>query len=607
MARVQVEGLRSRAPSAPTARVVDTFVRPQAPSNAPSRAEVIADALGRVAPGVMSKAAEQRRKEDMLRAEKAYLMDGMPEDLNAVIKGDKYAQESRVFLQHYRELRTRGYVQNELNKYGSDLLNGNLLDDQGNPILVDNVDAFNQLADSKVQELVGSISDPLVVDVVAPAIREWRHNTGVSFNAQLNNKLQADRERAYIDVVNSHIDKVNELGIQGVAQVLSQEADDWYALTRDGKSTERVVDQLVAMMDASGDFRFGDIALSLTQGGRPLSATQIDKVIDAKEALQSEIDAATKAQQTAANEAKRRNRVNIENQVLTDFENPENLNNPRAVLQRYEQQYITNGGSKKDLLGLLTAVGTVTGFKTPQMETNKVNLQTEILSYANSGNQTQTPREYALQRLREEPGMIHPDDIPSLLSFAQSAQQSSSLLANPEVTNFRKRAVEATLGTVALTQSLKGPEARARFEIEAEFDRRFQDRYSEVFKESGTVTPQEIRQIGQEITQGLIAEREQADTLSFKQQDASQRSLSGVKYQRLGYSYSIDDVEDIVVTLPAGTTEDALYEVFKADILPDPMAIDPTSPQPNVPKWKDFESLTFPGAYAYFYNRYINE
>lgn len=607
MARVQVEGLRSRAPTAPTARVVDTFVRPPAPTNAPSRASIIAEALGSVAPGVMSKAAEQRRKEEMLRAEKAYLMDGMANDINSVANGDKYAQESKVFLQHYKELRTRGYVQSELNNYGSDLLNGRLTDEQGNPLLVDNIDSFNQLADKKVQELVGSISDPLVIDVVSPAIREWRHNTGVSFNSQLNKKLQADRERAYIDVINSHIDKVSELGVQGVAQALSQEADDWYALTRDGKSTEKVVDQLVAMMDASGDFRFGDIALSLKQGGNNLSATQIDKIIDAKEALQTEIETTTRAQAAAREKQERSNRVSIENDVLTQLLQPENLNNPRAVIQSMEQQYMANGGSKKDLYGLLNTVTSVTGFKTPAMESNKIDFQTEILLFANSSNPSQTPREYALKQLRDNPGLIHPDDIPAVLSFAQSAEQSSSLLANSEVSDFRKRAVESTLGTIAFSQSLKPSESRARFEIETEFDQRFQERYAEVFRESGTVTPAEIRQIGQQVTQELITEREQSDTLSFQQRDTADKSLSGVTVKTWGVVHGIDDVDDIVVTLPAGQTEDKLYELFKQDVLPNPTALEPSSPTPNTPKWKDFENLTFPGAYAYFYERYKQE
>ena len=233
MARVQVEGLRSRAPSAPTARVVDTFVQPQAPNNAPTRASIIADALGKVAPGVMSKASENRRKEDMLRAEKAYLMDGMASEINAVANGEKYAQESKVFLRHYKELRTRGYVQQELNQFGSDLLAGRLTGEDGNPLIVDNIDDYNNLTSSKVQELVGQIDDPLMMDVVSPAIREWTHNTSVSFNAQLNKKLDTDRDRAYVDLVNAKIDNLGELGIDGLAQVLSQEGDRGYC-SREG-------------------------------------------------------------------------------------------------------------------------------------------------------------------------------------------------------------------------------------------------------------------------------------------------------------------------------------------------------------------------------------
>jgi hypothetical protein len=577
----------------------------------------------------MSKAAEQRRKEEMLRAEKAYLMDGMADDINSVANGDKYAQESKVFLQYYKELRTRGYVQSELNKYGSDLLNGRLTDEQGNPLLVDNIDAFNQLADQKVQELVGSISDPLVIDVVSPAIREWRHNTGVSFNSQLNKKLQTDLERSYIEVVDSTADKLNELGIEGVAQVLSQEADERYALTRDGKSTEKVVDQLLARMELTGDFRFGDIALRLKQGGNDLSSTQLNRIVDAKEALEDQIDASAKARAAAEDAITTENRRNIVNSVLGQITSPENMGqDPRAVIKQFEADYLANKGNIKDLYSLLGLATQYREFKTPQQQISKVQLQTEILSFANSSNQSETPYEFALRQIMASPGLVHLSDIESVLSFAQSTEQSSSLLANPEVSDFRKRAVETTMGTIAYTQALNKVEAQERFEIETEFDRRFQERYAEVFRESGTVTASEIRQIGQQVTQELIEADAQRDTLQAQQQKASDLSISGVTYTNsFNFEYSIDDVDDIVPryspsvsqrvqqinqarsqdenapSVPPMTEDQFLFDIFVNEVLSDPQGIHEKS---GLPKWQAFESRAFPGAYAYYYARSRN-
>lgn len=603
MARVQVEGLRSRAPSAPTARVVDTFVQPQAPNNAPTRASIIADALGKVAPGVMSKASENRRKEDMLRAEKAYLMDGMASEINAVANGEKYAQESKVFLRHYKELRTRGYVQQELNQFGSDLLAGRLTGEDGNPLIVDNIDDYNNLTSSKVQELVGQIDDPLMMDVVSPAIREWTHNTSVSFNSQLNKKLDTDRDRAYVDLVNAKIDNLGELGIDGLAQVLSQEGDDFYTLTRNGKSTEIIVDQLVAIMDATGDSRYGDVALRLQQGGKPLAATQIDKIIDAKDKLLTEATAAEKARLAKLTAQQKEARIGIENQVLDGLLNPTNLNNPRAVIQAAEAQYVAEGGKKEDLYKLLNTVNTVTGFKTPMMETNLTNFKTDIIRYAQSPNQEVTPRDFALNLINNNAGAIHPEDIPALLTFAQSAQQSSTVLANTEVGKFRKSAVQSTLGTVALTQSMKPYEQKAMFEIEQEFDERFQTAYGEAFAADGSVTQDEIRSIAQTVANELIAEKETLDKLQETQFDVSKESLSSVRYPGRAYgTNSIDDVEDIRVNIPQGLTEQDLYQIFVDDVIADPRGVHQGT---NQPKWKAFESRTFPGAFAYFYEIYI--
>ena len=603
MARVQVEGLRSRAPSAPTARVVDTFVQPQAPNNAPTRASIIADALGKVAPGVMSKASENRRKEDMLRAEKAYLMDGMASEINAVANGEKYAQESKVFLRHYKELRTRGYVQQELNQFGSDLLAGRLTGEDGNPLIVDNIDDYNNLTSSKVQELVGQIDDPLMMDVVSPAIREWTHNTSVSFNSQLNKKLATDRDRSYVDVVNAKIDNLAELGIDGLAQVLSQEGDDFYTLTKNGKSTEIIVDQLIATMNFTGDSRYGDVALRLQQGGKPLAATQIEKITDAKEKLLDEATAAEKARLAKLTAQQKEARIGIENQVLDGLLDPTNLNNPRAVIQAAEAQYVAEGGKKEDLYKLLNTVNTVTGFKTPVMETNLTNFKTDIIRYAQSPNKEVTPRDFALNLINNNAGAIHPDDIPALLTFAQSAQQSSTVLANTEVGKFRKSAVQSTLGTVALTQSMKPYEQKAMFEIEQEFDERFQTAYGEAFAADGSVTQDEIRSIAQTVANELIAEKETLDKLQETQSDVSKESLSSVRYPGTVYGTNpIDDVEDIRVNIPQGFTEQGLYQIFVDDVIADPRGVYQGT---NQPKWKAFESRTFPGAFAYFYEIYI--
>lgn len=602
MARVQVEGLRSRAPSAPTARVVNTFVQPQAPNNAPTRASIIADALGRVAPGVMSKASENRRKEDMLRAEKAYLMDGMASEINAVANGEKYAQESKVFLRHYKELRTRGYVQQELNQFGSDLLAGRLTGEDGNPLIVDNIDDYNNLTSSKVQELVGQIDDPLMMDVVSPAIREWTHNTSVSFNSQLNKKLATDRDRSYVDVVNAKIDNLAELGIDGLAQVLSQEGDDFYTLTRNGKSTEIIVDELIAIMDATGDSRYGDVALRLQQGGKPLAATQIDKIIDAKKVLENEATAAEKARLAKLTAQQKEARIGIENQVLDGLLDPTNLNNPRAVIQAAEAQYVAQGGKKEDLYKLLNTVNTVTGFKTPMMETNLTNFKTDIIRYAQSPNKEVTPRDFALNLINNNAGAIHPEDIPALLTFAQSAQQSSTVLANTEVGKFRKSAVQSTLGTVALTQSMKPYEQKAMFEIEQEFDERFQTAYGEAFAADGSVTQDEIRSIAQTVANELITEKETLDKLQETQFDVSKESLSSVRYSGTFGTNSIDDVEDIRVNIPQEFTEQDLYQIFVDDVIADPRGVYQGT---NQLKWKAFESRTFPGAFAYFYEIYI--
>jgi len=602
MARVQVEGLRSRAPTAPTARVVDTFVQPQAPDTTPSRAAVIADALGQVAPGVISKTSEKRRKEELLRAEKAYLMDGMASDIASVANGEKYAQESKVFLRHYKELRTRGYVQQQLNMFGSDLLEGRLTNPDGTPLLVDNVDDYNKITNEKVSELVSQIDDPLTMDVVSPAIREWTHNTGVSWHAQLNKKLNTDRDRAYIDVVNEHLPRIREVGINGLSTILSQEADEFYALTKNGKSTELVVDQLVAAMENSGDFAFGDVALRMTQGGKPLSQTLKDKVIDAKEALQAQIDADAKARQTAKNAQDKADRIVVENKVLDGLLNPGNLNNPRAVIQQQEAAYAAIGGKKEDLYKLLNTVNTVTGFKTPMMEANLTNFQTQVLRYASSPNQDITPREYALALITDEAnaGKIHPQDIPTLLSFAQSAQQSATVLANTEVNKYRKSAVESTLGTVALTQSMKPHEKKEMYQIEQAFDERFQIAYAEAYAADGSVTQAEIRQIAQNVTNELISDKEQLDELQAEQFDVSQESLSSVRYPGEVFgTNSIEEIEDIRVLIPQGMTESDLYEIFTNEILNDPRGIHQGS---NLPKWKAFESRTFPGAFAYFYD-----
>lgn len=616
MARVQVEGLRSRAPSAPTARVVDTFVQPQAPNNAPTRASIIADALGKVAPGVMSKASENRRKEDMLRAEKAYLMDGMASEINAVANGEKYAQESKVFLRHYKELRTRGYVQQELNQFGSDLLAGRLTGEDGNPLIVDNIDDYNNLTSSKVQELVGQIDDPLMMDVVSPAIREWTHNTSVSFNSQLNKKLDTDRDRAYVDLVNAKIDNLGELGIDGLAQVLSQEGDDFYTVTKNGKSTEIIVDQLVAIMDATGDTRYGDVALRLQQGGKPLAATQIDKIIDAKDKLLTEATAAEKARVAKLTAQQKEARIGIENQVLDGLLDPTNLNNPRAVIQAAEAQYVAQGGKKEDLYKLLNTVNTVTSFKTPMMETNLTNFKTDIIRYAQSPNKAVTPRDFALNLINNNAGAIHPQDIPALLTFAQSAQQSSTVLNNSEVTKFKTSAVEATLGTVALTQSMKPHESREKLRIEGEFDERFQTLYAEAYAQDNSVTQDEVRAIAKQVTDELIVEKDKKDQLEAVQYDVAQESLSSVRYPGTVFGTNpIDDVEDIrvgystnVQTL-AGQTQHPdgrpfTPEEYAMDIFVNEILTNPNKDIGGQPAWKVFESKIFKGAYAYFYDKY---
>jgi hypothetical protein len=616
MARVQVERLRSRAPTAPTARVVDTFVQPQAPDTTPSRAAMVADALGQIAPGVISKSSEKKRKEEMLRAEKAYLMDGMASDIASVANGEKYAQESKVFLRHYKELRTRGYVQQQLNTFGSDLLAGRLTNPDGTPLLVDNIDDYNRVTTEKVSELVGQIDDPLTMDVVTPAINEWKHNTTVSWHSQLNNKLNTDRDRAYVDLVNEQFLKIREIGINGLAQVLSQESDDFYALTKNGKSTEIVVDELISAMNNSGDFAFGDVALRMTQGGNPLSQTLKDKVINAKEALQAEMDADAKARATKLTAQQKEARITLENKVLDGLLNPQNLDNPRAVIQAVEADYVAQGGKKADLYKLLNTVNTVTGFKTPMMETNLTNFKTQILKYTQAPSQDTTARDFALKLINDNAGAIHPDDIPSLLSFAQSAQQSATVLANSEVVKFKKSAVESTLGTVALTKSMTKFEKRAIYDIEQEFDERFQTAYAEAFAADGSVTQDEVRTIAKNVTDALIAERDRKDDLEVLQYDIFQESLGSVRYPgdiwgtngieevediRVGYSQQLKDKANQTVRQDGTrfTPEEYAMSIFETEIAPNP-----TKDVNGQPAWKVFESKVFKGAYAYFYDKY---
>lgn len=609
MNRVQVENLRVRAPSRPTAQVVDTYVRPEMPQ-ANQRAAQIAEAFGRILPGVTSRVYADQQKEEKLKAERAYLMDGAATDVNDLNNGTTYAQNSKIFLQHYKELRAKGYVQQQLNAWETKLKAGELTDEQGAPLIVQSSSQFSALAQGQISKLAKDLGqDPLVFDTVVPAIREWQHNTTVEFEASLDRKLKADRQGLFVTVAQGITDKLDKLGPQAVAAELTKHADDYYALSKDPNTNKLVVDELVSKMKVTGDTKWGRLALALTPGNRPLANSLQADIVTGMKSIVAEQEALARATKVAAEDARKKQVSGIKNKAFDAVMNLTPGADPYKTLAPYMDELAAAGGERDDVMSY---VGFATGrfdMKTPAQEQAAVNLRQTLRRMSMSPNRGQSMADAADVLMLQPNSGIHPNDRQAILTYAASLEGSTSLLANPDVARARNDTWKAYLGELGPMSKFSKDDVQKRLKIEDTFNSLFQAEYAKAYAKDPGMTAFEIDAIARNIRDTVI--KQEADGLKLEGETGAAANASFSSAQKasknfMGYG-GINSVDEIVPKFPVGFSNEQAVVAFREQVRPDPMGkFESSNPKLNkfngMSNWEAFDAMLFPGAYAYYTN-----
>jgi hypothetical protein len=602
--RVQVEDLAWGNQVQPTAQVVDTYTRPETPVQ-DDTLQRLADAVGRLVPGIATQQGEKEKKEQQAMAEKEFMREqasGYKLTRDNIMSGNEYLQDSAIALKHLQTLRAKAFMDNNLSEYKNDLFN-NKMGVFGSRADV-NADMSKYLGE--LTQSIGS-EDEFIWSAVAPQIAEFKHNTLASWDKKYNDNLIAERENLYQTGITNIFKNAGGKSEVQVVNELMMHVDSHYRLGNK-KATETFVDSVIALADSINDPNIIDIALKVRPGGRDLTPSQIDKLIDGADAVEAEIQA--KASHTLkvqkAQEEKTRDAAKAKTYDL--LQDPNMTSDSPEVRQQIDL-YAANGGDpiafEKSVRGLIEA-----RYKdvTPAQNENFNTLKYELQKAAASPNRM-TSMNKTLDGLLDKIN-VHPTQIPKLREWANTLDATNNYLSSADVKTARNSFVNMNVDSSldfsdALTNQKKD-------QFSSQFNTRLMANLAEAHAQAGgLLTDSAVRAVAETTKQQLMQElaeeaKVQANT-SQQIKDAKAASLKFYNDSATGLDSLIDDNEDDIEIPESHSlyTKEQRQEVldFYTKVKTDPFAEIDTGTLKG-PAWKVFDQVYGPGAFLGYSKKY---
>jgi hypothetical protein len=615
--RVQVKRLERDTQVRPTAQIVDTYVRPEAPVKDDTM-ERLANALSKITPGIATQAGKKARDDELARAEREFLSEqasGFKITRDNIMSGNEYVQDSSIALKHLQVLRANQFIQESLSQYKQDLFTGGLKDSFGNVVQIGSREELNQNLNTHINSIVqdfGASGDEFIMSAIAPKIREWHHNTSAQWEKKFHDEAIAEREQLFYKGFDNIFGNTQGKNQAQIVAELNQHVDSYYRLA-DKKSTDKAIKALAALADTTNNVAVIDAALGMTPGGRDLTPQQRLALIEKRESIENEILAqATSANKIAENQRKADLRA-AEADAWSYLSQPDaNVDSPefKGILDRVA----ANGGKPMTVMSgartYMEKIGTtVTVVNNDALASAKLTLR----SLSTMPNNEQA-LELLVQQMYGDPDSItnpgfsfvkdlHPKHRQELLNYAKSLDGANNYLFDTNVNAMRKDAVEAILGTK--TDSLsQGPEwGTSVQELEKDYNQLLMQNLAAAYGESGILNDTQVSQIAMQTRDQLKAANTEAAIAQKKQKIAVEgaTNLSLKAWQSSDNdSWLQDDIDDLVIPdqyagLVPGTPDFDKLKTFYDTVVADPFA-----EKNGVQAWQQFDAIYWPGAFAYF-------
>lgn len=628
--RVQVQKLQQDTQVRPTAQIVDTYTRPESPV-ADNTLEMLAGALSKLTPGIATKAGEQEKKEQMALGERERMREaasGYKLQRDNIMAGNENLQDSPIALKHLQVLRAQAFVDEQLSALNTQLFTTGMKDQNGNIVEIGSREQLNQVMYGRISDLTNSFDaeDEFIMSAVAPKIKEWQHNTVAKWEADFNDKLKSERENLYAVGLGNIFKNRQGKSTAMVIQELTAAVDTHYRLGN-SKATETFVKQVAALADANDDVSIIDTALAVKPGGRNLTPTQLETLIEAREKVQNDIqtkqDHALKVQTAKRKKAKEDSKADAftylqENGAGADVESEE--------FQEILARHAANGG---DAIALKKSSRTmIENFyktKTPA-NSQALDLAKVALKQAALNPNRQESLELMVQDLYVQgstegpmkPGMaftrnLHPSDLNELRKYAAGLDKSNNYLSNADVNRARKAFIGVTLGTKSSQFDIDQEYSKKVLQKEKEFNDRLTERLTTAYIESGgTLTDTQVRGIANSVIEELQTEAAAANDPEVLMQEqrlsASKKSLKAWNAGPEDWFLS-DDLNDVYVPEEFEGMDKEQLQALQQDFtqaFADPLSIVEGPGGQQMEQWQAFDALYFPGAYAYYSKKYKN-
>jgi hypothetical protein len=623
--RKQVARLQRDTIVRPTAQVVDTYVRPQQEQVDPT-AEILAQSLSKLVPGISTKAGQEEKKRQQALGEKEFMREqaaGYKVTRDNIMAGNEYIQDSPIALKHLQVLRAQNFVENNLSEFSRDLFAGSLTDENGQPLQIGSREELNQRLYGKVNEISSVVGpdDEFIITAIAPKVKEWQHNTLVKWEAQEHKKLLAERENLYaLNLANIFKNREGKSTAM-VIQELTTAVDSHYALGS-SKATETFVDQMVALADANNDMSIIDTALAVKPGGRGLTPTQLEKLIEGREKIENEIEAEV-AHQTKVEAARRkRDKEAAMDQgfdwIMANGGADANLNDPEYL--QIMSTYSDNGGNAASLIAshrtmVEKAYTTVTPSNTRALDSAKMFLTSMAQDPSRRMSMEGYVRDIIARGNMEgplRPGMefvrsIHPTHLAELRTYAKGLENANNFLSDPDVNKARASFIGQAIGTKGSFGDIGTEFNQQKAAKEQEYDALLSRRLTEAYIESGgTLGTAQVRQIAQNTAKELLDEQAannpQDALLDQAIKGAAKQSLRAWNNSDNGPLFFDDNIDQLIVPEQfEGMTTDQLDELRNLfdQVISDPTATKDVNGQP-MQAWQRFDQVYWPGAFAYY-------
>jgi hypothetical protein len=628
--RVQVQKLQQDTQVRPTAQIVDTYTRPESPV-ADNTLEMLASALSKLTPGIATKAGEQEKKEQMALGERERMREaasGYKLQRDNIMAGNENLQDSPIALKHLQVLRAQAFVDEQLSALNTQLFTTGMKDQNGNIVEIGSREQLNQIMYGRISDLTNSFDaeDEFIMSAVAPKIKEWQHNTVAKWEADFNDKLKSERENLYAVGLGNIFKNRQGKSTAMVIQELTAAVDSHYRLGN-SKATETFVKQIAALADANDDVSIIDTALAVKPGGRNLTPTQLETLIEAREKVQNDIktkqDHALKVQTAQRKKAKEDSKADAftylqENGATADVESEEF----KEILARHA----ANGGDaialkKSSRTMIENFYKTKTPANTQALDLAKVALKQAAMDPSRQESLELMVQELFVQGSTEgplRPGMtftrnLHPSDLTELRKYAAGLDKSNNYLSNADVNRARKAYVGLTVGNKSQFSDIDQEHSKKVRDKEQEFNDRLTERLTSAYIESnGTLTDSQVRQISSQVVDELTQEEQMAQDpevfLNEQRVTASKKSLKAWNQGPEDWLLA-DDLNDMYVPEEfEGMDKNQLQQLQEdfTSAYTDPLAVVEGPNGQQMEQWQAFDAVYFPGAYAFYSKKYKN-